>query len=447
MYKSVYLNKVYNDLVKKNKNEAEFIQAVSEFLESIDLIVDDYPEIEKLGIIERIVEPERIISFRVPWVDDQGVVHVNRGYRAQFNSAIGPYKGGLRFDESVNQSIVKFLAFEQIFKNSLTSLPMGGGKGGTDFSAKGKSDGEVMRFCQSFMAELYRHIGENTDVPAGDIGVGAREIGYLFGYYKKLKKEFTGILTGKGLSYGGSLVRPQATGYGVCYFALEMLKNVRGEDFKGKKVIVSGSGNVASYAALKAIELGATVVAMSDSRGMIYDEKGIDVNLVKEIKETRKPISNYKLTYPKVVYSPNPKDIWNYKADMAFPSATQNELDLDDAVKLYNNGVYLVCEGANMPTTIEATKYFLEKGVLFGPGKAANAGGVATSGLEMSQNSLRYNWTFEEVDEKLKKIMIDIYHNCYQTSLKVKHDGNLVIGANIAGFMKVFEAMKAQGIV
>ena len=447
MFKSEYLNRVYQTVVEKNGNEPEFLQSVFEFFSSMDVIVEEDKEIERLGIMERLVEPERLISFRVPWVDDRGNVHVNRGYRVQFNSAIGPYKGGIRFDKSVNQSIIKFLGFEQTFKNGLTGLPMGGGKGGSDFNPTGKSDGEIMRFCQSFIAELYRHIGEDTDVPAGDIGVGAREVGYMYGYYRKLKNVFTGVFTGKGISYGGSLVRPQATGYGVCYFGLEMLKNMRAEDFTNKRVIVTGSGNVGSYAAIKAKELGAIVVAMNDVSGMIYSENGLDVALVKEIKEGHRNLDYYKLLKPKVHFSENYKDIWDIKCDIAFPCATQNEINLEDAKKLVANGVIMVCEGANMPTTIEATNYFLENGILFGPGKAANAGGVATSGLEMSQNSMRYSWTFEEVDQKLRAIMKSIYHTCYRTSLRVKADGNLVVGANVAGFLKVYDAMKAQGII
>lgn len=447
MYKNAYLNRVYEELNVRNQNEKEFLQAISEFFESIDLILDDFPDIEKLGIIERIVEPERLISFRVPWVDDNGNVRVNRGYRVQFNSAIGPYKGGIRFDASVNQSIIKFLGFEQTFKNALTGLPMGGGKGGADFNPAGKSEMEIMRFCQSFMAELYRHIGADCDVPAGDFGVGAREIGYMFGYYKKLRNEFTGVFTGKGLSFGGSLVRPEATGYGLCYFASEMLKNLTGEELAGKRVIVSGSGNVGSNAAVKASKMGALVVGMSDVSGMVYNPNGLDTELAKSIKDSRKLLNEYSLVKTDAIFSSNPRDLWTQPCDVALPCATQNEINLEDARNLVKGGVKLVCEGANMPTTIEATKYFQENGVLFGPGKAANAGGVATSGLEMSQNSMRMSWTFEEVDSRLQKIMKNIFQNVYRTSLRVKRDGNLVVGANIAGFLKVYEAMKAQGIV
>ncbi len=447
MFKSAYLNRIYQDLLLKSGHEPEFLQTVKEFLASMDLIVESDPEIERLGIIERILEPERLIIFRVSWVDDQGKIQVNRGFRIQHNSAIGPYKGGIRFDKSVNCSIMKFLAFEQTFKNSLTGLPMGGGKGGSDFDPVGKSESEIMRFCQSFMSELYRHIGENTDVPAGDLGVGAREVGYMFGYYKKLRNEFTGVFTGKGLSFGGSLVRPQATGFGVCYFALEMLKNMRGDDFTGKRVIVTGSGNVGSFAAVKAKALGAKVVAMNDVSGMVFDPEGLDVDLVANLKANHHNLIDYKLSHPEVIFSDDLLEIWNIPGDIVLPCATQNEIRIGEAKKIVNNKVIMVCEGANMPTTIEATNYLMDHGVLFAPGKAANAGGVATSGLEMSQNSMRLFWTFAEVDSKLKDIMKNIFQNVYQTSIRIGQPGNLVIGANVAGFLKVYEAMKAQGVV
>ena len=448
MFESSYLNKVYDELLIKSKNEPEFLQAVEEFLKSIDLIIQDYPDIEKYSIIERIIEPERVIMFRVPWVDDHNEIKVNRGFRVQFNSAIGPYKGGIRFDKSVTLSIMKFLAFEQMFKNSLTGLPMGGAKGGSDFSPIGKSDNEIMRFCQSFMSELYRHIGADLDVPAGDFGVGAREIGYMFGYYKKLKNEFTGAFTGKGLSFGGSLVRKEATGYGVCYFAEEALKTMKNDSLKGKRVIVTGSGNVGTYTAIKAVELGAKVIAMSDISGYIYDENGIDVNYVRDIKEKQKKnLDSYPIAYPLVKFVPNYKEVWTIKADIIFPCATQNELDIEDAKKLVKNGTIMVCEGANMPTTIAAIDYLIEHNILFAPGKAANAGGVATSGLEMSQNSIRLNWTATEVDNKLHSIMTNIFKTCYNTAKKVGKDGNLVIGANIAGFLKIYEAMIAEGVI
>lgn len=447
MFKSQYLERVFSECLRKNEGEHEFIQAVKEFLEAIDLVVDSDPDIERLGIIERMIEPERMISFRVPWVDDAGRVRVNRGYRAQFSSAIGPYKGGIRFDASVNQSIIKFLAFEQTFKNALTGLPLGGGKGGADFNPQGKSEGEIMRFCQSFMAELYRHLGANVDIPAGDLGVGAREVGYLFGYYRKLANEFTGTFTGKGLSFGGSLLRPEATGYGLCYFASEMLSNLKGEDLQGKRIIISGSGNVGSNAAVKAQKLGAIVVGMSDISGMIASEKGLDVEFVKKLKDERKLLSEYPLLKTDVIFSANYRDLWKVPADIAFPCATQNEVDFDDAMNMVKSGVMMVCEGANMPCTEEAIDYFREKKVLFAPGKAANAGGVTTSCLEMSQNSQHLRWSGAEVDSKLKEIMKQIYHNCYQTSVRVGQPGDLVIGANIAGFMRVYEAMKAQGII
>ncbi|HIS23917.1 MAG TPA: NADP-specific glutamate dehydrogenase [Candidatus Faeciplasma gallinarum] len=445
--KNAYLQKVYEDVEKRNPGEKEFLQAVKEVLESLEPVVEKRPDIVEAGIIDRIVEPERQIIFRVPWVDDSGKVRVNRGFRIQFNSAIGPYKGGLRLHPSVNASVIKFLGFEQIFKNSLTGLPMGGGKGGSDFDPKGKSDGEVMRFCQSFMTELSKHIGADTDVPAGDIGVGAREIGFMFGQYKRLRNEFTGVLTGKGLTYGGSLVRTEATGYGLCYFTDEMLKCMKNESFKGKTVVISGSGNVAIYATEKATELGAKVVALSDSNGYVYDENGIKLDVVKQIKEVeRGRISEYAKRVPGSVYTEGCKGIWTIKCDIALPCATQNELDGESADALIANGVIAVAEGANMPCTPEATEKFLSAGVLFGPAKAANAGGVATSGLEMSQNSERLSWTFEEVDAKLHGIMVNIFHNAYNAAKEFGYDGNLVVGANIAGFLKVADAMKWQGV-
>lgn len=447
MFKSQYLAGVYESVVKRNPNEPEFLQAVREVLESLEPIVEKNPAIAETGVIDRIVEPERFIQFRVSWVDDRGKVQVNRGYRVQFNSAIGPYKGGLRFHPSVNASVIKFLGFEQIFKNSLTGLPMGGGKGGSDFDPKGKSDGEIMRFCQSFMTELYRHIGPDTDVPAGDIGVGAREIGYLYGQYKRLTNEFTGVLTGKGLTYGGSLVRKEATGYGLCYFTQEMLKVMKNESFEGKTVVISGSGNVAIYACEKAQQLGAKVVALSDSTGYVYDKDGIKLDVVKQIKEVeRGRISEYAKRVPGAEYHDGCRGIWSIKCDIALPCATQNELNGEEAQMLVNNGVIAVAEGANMPSTPEAIEVFLKNNVLFGPAKAANAGGVATSGLEMCQNSMRYPWTFEEVDEKLKRIMKDIFHNSYNAAKEYGYEGNLVVGANIAGFLKVADAMMWQGV-
>ncbi len=446
-FKNEYLQKVYDDVVKRNPGEKEFLQAVAEVLESLEPVVEKRPDIVEAGIIDRIVEPERQIIFRVPWVDDSGKVRVNRGFRVQFNSAIGPYKGGLRLHPSVNASVIKFLGFEQIFKNSLTGLPMGGGKGGSDFDPKGKSDGEVMRFCQSFMTELSKHIGADTDVPAGDIGVGAREIGFMFGQYKRLRNEFTGVLTGKGLTYGGSLARTEATGYGLCYFTEEMLNCMKNDSFKGKTVVISGSGNVAIYATQKATELGAKVVALSDSNGYVYDADGIKLDVVKQIKEVeRGRISEYAKRVPGSVYTEGCKGIWTIKCDIALPCATQNELDGESADALIANGVIAVAEGANMPSTPEATEKFLNAGVLFGPAKAANAGGVATSGLEMSQNSERLSWTFEEVDSKLHGIMVNIFRNAYNASKEYGFDGNLVVGANIAGFLKVADAMKWQGV-
>ena len=444
-----YVERVLEELERKNPAQPEFIQAATEVLTSLEPVIEKHPEFEKAALLERIVEPERQIMFRVPWVDDKGNVQVNRGFRVQFNSAIGPYKGGIRLHPSVNLGIIKFLGFEQIFKNSLTTLPIGGGKGGSDFDPKGKSDREVMAFCQSFINELYRHIGADTDVPAGDIGTGAREIGYMFGQYKKLTDRFEGVLTGKGLTWGGSLTRTEATGYGLVYFASEMLKDL-GTSFEGKTVVVSGAGNVAIYATQKAQQLGAKVVALSDSNGYIYDEEGIDLAAVKEIKEVKRGrIKDYLNYRPNAKYTEG-KGIWSIKCDIALPCATQNELLLDDAKTLVANGCFLVAEGANMPTSLDATKYLQENGVYFAPGKAANAGGVATSALEMSQNSQRLSWTFEEVDAKLHDIMVTIYKNAaaaadeYGKEFNGKKD--LVSGANIAGFMKVADAMMAQGV-
>jgi len=441
------LSRVYETVVNRNPGEKEFHQAVREVLESLEPVAERYPEFDKAGIFDRIVEPERQIIFRVPWVDDNGVVHVNRGFRVQFNSAIGPYKGGIRFHPSVNLGIIKFLGFEQIFKNALTTLPMGGGKGGSDFDPKGKSEGEIMRFCQSFMLELARHVGPDTDVPAGDIGVGAREIGYMFGMYKKIRNSFTGVLTGKGLDYGGSLVRTQATGYGLCYFMEEAL-NAKGRSFKGSTVVISGSGNVAIYAAEKAMQMGAKVVAMSDSNGFVYDRDGIKLDTVKRIKEVeRGRIREYLKYHPDAQYSENSRDIWKIPCDIALPCATQNELDAEGAKALVNNGCFAVGEGANMPSTLEAIDIFLNNKIIFGPAKAANAGGVATSGLEMTQNSMRLSWSFEEVDAKLKDIMRSIYRNASETAKEFDNPDNLLMGANIAGFMKVARAMLAQGII
>jgi glutamate dehydrogenase (NADP+) len=441
------LAKIYDQVVRRDPNEPEFHQAVKEVLESLEPVAEKYPQFLEAGIFERIVEPERTIIFRIPWVTDKGEVAVNRGYRVQFNSAIGPYKGGVRFHPSVNLSIIKFLGFEQTFKNSLTGLPMGGGKGGTDFDPKGKSDGEIMRFCQSFMIELSKHIGPDTDVPAGDIGVGAREIGYMYGMYKRLRNEFTGVLTGKGLTYGGSLGRTQATGYGVCYFMEEAVRTIKGRSFNGSTVIISGSGNVATYAADKALQLGAKVVAMSDSSGYIYDEKGIDLATVKKIKEVeRKRISEYVKYHPEARYTDGCSGIWTVKCDIALPCATQNELNGDSARALVKNGCWAVGEGANMPCTPEAVEIFLENKLVYAPGKASNAGGVACSGLEMSQNSLRLSWTFEEVDQKLKDIMVNIYKTASAAAKEFGHENNLVVGANIAGFMKVANAMLAHGV-
>lgn len=446
-FKSAYLQRVYDTVCKRNAGEPEFLQAVKEVLESFEPIVAKYPEYETNGIIDRIVEPERFIQFRVSWVDDKGKVQVNRGFRVQFNSAIGPYKGGLRLHPSVCASVIKFLGFEQCFKNSLTGLPMGGGKGGSDFDPKGKSEGEIMRFCQSFMTELCKHIGADTDVPAGDIGVGAREIGYMFGQYKRLRNEFTGVLTGKGLSYGGSLARTQATGYGLLYFTQEMLKSMKKDSMSGKTIVISGSGNVAIYAAEKAQQLGAKVVALSDSNGYVYDKNGIKLDIVKQIKEVeRGRISEYAKRAAGSEYHEGCKGIWTIKCDIALPCATQNEVDAESAQALVDNGVMAVCEGANMPSTPEAIEVFLKSGILFAPAKAANAGGVATSGLEMSQNSMRFSWTFEEVDAKLKGIMENIFHNVFNASKEFGAEGNLMMGANIAGFLKIADAMKWQGV-
>ena len=442
-----YVDEVIDLVIKKNPSEPEFHQAVREVLESLRPVIDANEALyRKEALLERIVEPDRQFKFRVPWVDDKGQVQVNTGYRVQFNNSIGPYKGGLRLHPSVNVGIIKFLGFEQIFKNSLTGLPIGGGKGGSDFDPKGKSDREVMAFCQSFMTELCKYIGADTDVPAGDIGTGAREIGYMFGQYKKIKSVYEGVLTGKGLSYGGSLARTEATGYGLLYLTEEMLK-CNGKDIAGKTVVVSGAGNVAIYAIQKAHQLGAKVVTCSDSTGWIYDPEGIDVDLLKEVKEVKRArLTEYAAARKSAEYHEG-KGVWTVKCDIALPCATQNELDLGDAKALVANGCFAVAEGANMPTTLEATKYFQDNKVLFCPGKAANAGGVATSALEMSQNSERLSWTFEEVDAKLKNIMVNIFHNLDDASKKYGLEGNYVAGANIAGFLKVAEAMKAQGIV
>ena len=441
-----YVSEQLEKLKAKNAGEPEFLQAAEEVLTSLEPVIEQNPQYEAAGILERITEPERQIVFRVPWVDDNGKVQVNRGFRVQFNSAIGPYKGGLRFHPSVNLGIIKFIGFEQIFKNSLTGLPIGGGKGGSDFDPKGKSDREVMAFCQSFMTELYRHIGADTDVPAGDIGVGAREIGYLFGQYKRIRDVYEGVLTGKGLTYGGSLARKEATGFGLLYFTNAKLKK-NGLSLEGKIVAVSGAGNVATYAAQKAFELGAKVVTMTDSTGWIYDPDGVDLDAIKEIKEVKRArLSEYKNYRPNAVYTEG-KGVWSTKCDIALPCATQNELQLEDAKMLVANGVIAVAEGANMPTTLEATEYLQQNGVLFSPGKASNAGGVATSALEMSQNSQRLSWTFEEVDAKLQGIMENIFAQADAAAEKYGHPKNYVMGANIAGFTKVADAMIAQGVI
>ena len=441
-----YVDEVLEKVSKKNEGQPEFLQAVTEVLESLRTVVEANEELyRKEAVLERITEPDRQIMFRVPWVDDNGQVQVNRGFRVQFNNAIGPYKGGLRLHPSVNLSIIKFLGFEQVFKNSLTSLPIGGGKGGSDFDPKGKSDREIMAFCQSFMTELYKYIGADMDVPAGDIGVGGREIGYLFGQYKRIRGTYEGVLTGKGLTYGGSLARTEATGYGLLYFTEEMLKS-NGQDIAGKTICVSGAGNVAIYAIQKAQQLGAKVVTCSDSTGWIYDPEGIDVALLKEVKEVKRArLTEYAAKRPSAQYHEG-RGVWTIKCDVALPCATQNELLIDDAKALVANGVIAVAEGANMPTTLEATKYLQENGVLFAPGKASNAGGVATSALEMSQNSERLSWTFEEVDSKLKNIMVNIFHNLDDASKKYGKEGDYVAGANIAGFEKVVNAMVAQGV-
>ncbi|HUV30000.1 MAG TPA: NADP-specific glutamate dehydrogenase [Acidobacteriota bacterium] len=452
---AAYVDEVMSEVRAKNPAEPEFHQAVHEVVESLTLVLDKHPEYRKARILERIIEPERVIIFRVPWVDDQGEVHINRGIRIEMNSAIGPYKGGLRFHPSVNLGILKFLAFEQVFKNSLTTLPIGGGKGGSDFDPKGKSDNEVMRFCQAFMTELQRYIGPNTDIPAGDIGVGGREIGFLFGQYKKIRNEFTGVLTGKGLNWGGSLIRPEATGYGSVYFAAEMLAS-RNETLEGKSCLVSGSGNVAQFTTEKLLDMGANVLTVSDSGGYVHDPEGIDrdkLAFIKELKNVRRgrikeyaekfAAATYATLDPGLDYNP----LWNHKADCAFPSATQNEIGARDARNLLDNGVYVVSEGANMPTMPEGVKLFLERGILYGPGKAANAGGVAVSGLEMAQNSMRYGWTREEVDDRLRLIMKSIHQACVQAAERFGTPGNYVNGANIAGFLKVADAMMDQGVV
>ena len=452
---SDYVKELMSEVKSKNPGEPEFHQAVEEVTESLALVFDRHPEYRTAKVLERIIEPERIISFRVPWVDDQGEIHINKGYRIEMNSAIGPYKGGLRFHPSVNLGILKFLAFEQVFKNSLTTLPMGGGKGGSDFDPKGKSDLKIMRFCQAFMSELFRHIGPNTDVPAGDIGVGGREIGYLFGQYKKLRNEFTGVLTGKGINWGGSLIRPEATGYGSVYFAAEMLQT-KGETLEGKICLVSGSGNVAQYTIEKILDLGGKVVTASDSNGYIYDEAGINkekLKFIMDLKNVRRVrIKEYTDKYKSAVYTElNPKDdfnpLWNHKAHCAFPSATQNEINGKDAYNLLNNGVKVVSEGANMPTTLDGVKVFLDNKILYGPGKAANAGGVAVSGLEMAQNSMRLPWIRSEVDERLRLIMKGIHKTCIEMADRFRTPGNYVNGANIGGFLKVADAMIDQGVV
>ncbi len=447
MFKTDYAKRVYEFLEKENPNEKEYLAASKEILESVEMYVAAHPEYEKAKLLERFVEPERGIEFKVVWVNDKGEYQVNKGYRYQFNSAIGPYKGGLRFHPSVNRSIIKFLGLEQVLKNSLTGLPMGGAKGGSDFDPKGKSDNEIMHFCQSFMTELYRHIGPNTDVPAGDIGVGAREIGYLFGQYKRIKNEYSGVLTGKGLTFGGSLVRKEATGYGLCYYTREALKALLNTDFNNKTVVVSGSGNVAIYACEKATALGAHVVAMSDSNGYIYDKNGINLDAIKEIKEVKRGRIKDYLNYVKdAEYHEGSKGIWTIKCDIALPCATQGEIDLESAKTLVKNGCVCVCEGANMPSTLEAEKYFIENKIVFGPAKAANAGGVATSGLEMSQNSVHLSWTFEEVDQKLNNIMVNIFKKTYEKAIETGNKYDLLSGANIAGFEKVAVSMMAEGI-
>lgn len=445
--KNAYLSDLLERVKKRNPGEPEFIQAVTEVLETLEPIAESNPEFVNKGVFERFVEPERQVIFRVPWIDDNGVLHVNRGFRVQFSNAIGPYKGGIRLHPSVNIGIIKFLGFEQVLKNSLTTLPMGGAKGGSDFDPKGKSDLEIMRFCQSFMTELYRHIGSDCDVPAGDIGTGAREIGYMFGQYKRLANEFTGMITGKGLNYGGSLARTEATGYGLCYFTEEMLR-ANGKDFSGKTVVISGSGNVALYAAKKAMELGANVVTLSDSNGYIYDKNGIDIECARQLKEVeRRRIKDYLETHPEAEYHEGSRNVWNVPCDIALPCATQNEIDEESAKILAKNGCFAVAEGANMPSTPGAIEVYFANNMLYGPAKAANAGGVATSGLEMSQNSLRLSWTFEEVDARLRDIMKNIFASCDDAAKKYGVEGNYMAGANIAGFLKVAEAMLEQGCV
>ena len=443
-----YLQKIYQQVCDRDPNQPEFLNAVMEVLSTLEPVIERHPEYEAAGLMERLVEPERAVQFRVAWQDDQGKAQVNRAFRVQFNSAIGPYKGGLRLHPSVNLSIIKFLAFEQIFKNSLTGLPMGGGKGGSDFDPKGKSDAEIMRFCQSFMTELSRYIGPETDVPAGDIGVGAREIGYLFGQYKRLRNEYSGVLTGKGLTFGGSLVRAQATGYGLLYFVQEMLSVMKNDSVKDKITVISGSGNVAIYAAEKAQELGAKVVTLSDSNGYIYDKNGIQLDIVKQIKEVRRGrIREYVEQVPTAEYHEGSRGIWSVPCEIALPCATQNELLLEDAEKLIANGVKVVAEGANMPCSLDAVAAFQKAGVLYAPGKAANAGGVATSGLEMCQNAMKYSWSAQEVDQKLHDIMVNIFHNTYNAAKEYGKEGNLLAGANIAGFEKIAQAMMAQGVL
>ncbi len=443
-----YVKRVYAQVEARDPEQPEFLQAVMEVFETIEPVFKDHPEYEKSGVLERLVEPERVIKFRVPWIDDEGHVQVNRGYRIQFNSAIGPYKGGLRFHPTVTESVIKFLGFEQIFKNSLTGLPMGGGKGGSDFDPKGRSDAEVMRFCQSFMTELQRHVGQFTDVPAGDINVGAREVGYLFGQYKRLRNEFAGVLTGKGLEFGGSLARTEATGYGLCYYTQEALRVLRNDSFAGKTVVVSGSGNVAIFAIEKAQELGANVVTCSDSNGYIYDPNGIDLDIVKDIKlEHRGRIKEYADRVASAEYHEGCSEVWTVPCDIALPCATQNEIDEPHAQALVDNGCTVVCEGANMPSTPAAIAVYQNNGVLYGPAKAANAGGVAVSGLEMSQNSYRLSWTFEETDKRLQGIMESIVAESLAAAKQYGHEGDLMMGANIAGFIKVANAMVAEGII
>ena len=449
MLNNEYCKRVYEQILARDPDQKEFHQAVYEVLEGLEPMVERRPELEKNGILERFVEPERVVTFRVPWTDDAGMVHVNRGYRVQFNSAIGPYKGGLRFHPTVNLSILKFLGFEQILKNSLTGLPIGGGKGGSDFDPKGKSDAEVMRFCQSFMSELYRHIGQFTDVPAGDIGVGAREVGYLFGQYKRLKNASeAAVLTGKGLTFGGSLTRTEATGYGLCYLTAEMLKTLKNDSFSGKTVVISGSGNVATYAAEKAMQLGGKVVCMSDSNGYVHDPDGIKLDLIKDIKQNRRArIKVYADEVPGATYHEGCRNIWDVPCDVALPCATQNEVDVAEAKKILDGGAMILTEGANMPCTLEAVAMLQAAGIPVGPAKAANAGGVSTSALEMTQNSMRLSWTFEEVDERLHNIMRGIYKAAYDASVEAGQPGNLVVGANIASFLKIADAMLHQGIV